>query len=175
MFPLYFQNSLNPRYPPPAPFVSALIQIPVGCPVTLWLICWSFMHSLCCNCCSLVALAFFSCFFHVSLTAEKVRLKRRSRLYQEKQKHTLGSCGAPSLIGTCFDQYQSFNVVFESPASAAVLYQLSLTGNASGAYLRGDESRAEEKTREALRKICRQTEVEKEISCQNIVLKWWWP
>lgn len=44
-------------------------------------------------------------------------------------------------------------MVFESPASPTVLYQLSLTGSMSGPYLRGNESRAEEKTEEHLQRF----------------------
>lgn len=48
-------------------------------------------------------------------------------------------------------------MVFESPASPTVLYQLSLTGNMSGPYLGGEERRGEAKTKGALRKIFRQS------------------
>lgn len=126
VFPSYFRSSLTSRFPSPAPPSRA----PLGSSVTLWLICWSFVHSLCCNCSSLVALA-----FHVPLM-----FRRESAATAEapalsgKQKNTRGT------RGTLADQQQRFDVVFESPASPTVLYQLSLTGNMSGPYLRGEES-----------------------------------
>ena len=84
---------------------------------------------------------FLSCF----LAAEKVRLKWRPQLYRENRKKFLGRCRAPSLIRPCSDQYQRFDVVFESSAWPKVFYQLSLTGNMSGPYLRGEERRGEER------------------------------
>ncbi|KAL7371076.1 hypothetical protein ABVT39_018178 [Epinephelus coioides] len=63
-----------------------------------------------------------------------------------KQRNTQGRCGTPSLTGPCSDQYKRFDVVFESSASPTVLYQLSLTGNMSGPYLRGEEKRKQRST-----------------------------
>ncbi|KAG7496032.1 hypothetical protein JOB18_010776 [Solea senegalensis] len=59
------------------------------------------------------------------------------------EENTPGRCGTPSLPGRGprGDQCRRFDVVFESPASPTVLYQLSLPGNMSGPYLRGERKR----------------------------------
>lgn len=74
-----------------------------------------------------------------------------------KQKNTPGSCETPSLIGPCSDQYWRFDVVFESPASPTFFYQLSLTGNMSGPYLKGEVVQRRRENREAFTEMCRQT------------------
>lgn len=131
--------------------VSAPLRIPVGSSVTLCLICWSFMYSLCCNCCSLVALAFHVPFMFFGRRESEAKVEAPA--VSGKQKNTQGRCGTPSLTGPRSDQYRRFDVVFESPASPTVLYQLSLTGNMSGPYLRGEGSSGKEKTEEHLQRF----------------------
>lgn len=100
---------------------------------------------------------FLSCFFGHSESEAKAAAPAVSG----KQEHNECRCGMLFLSGLCSDQYQRSDVVFESPATPTVLYQLSLTGNMSGAYLRGENRRA-------LTKICTQLGGEKETSCQNV-------
>lgn len=151
--------------------VSAPRRLAVGSSFfpPLLLICWSFIHSMCCNCCSLVALA-FSCSLLCSFGRRESEAKAEAPgsigKTEKKTKNTQGRCGTASLT----DQYRRFDVVFESPASPTVLYQLSLTGNMSGPYLGGEESRGEAKTKGALGKICGQSRGEKRTRCQNFCL-----
>lgn len=58
-------------------------------------------------------------------------------------------------------------MVFESPVSPRVLYQLSLTGNMSGPYLRGEQSRRENK-RSTWRDL---QEVKEERAVKTLALK----
>lgn len=159
---LEFQSSFT------CPPVSAPLQTPVGSSIALWLICRSFQHSLCCNCCSLVVLAFyvlFVFFFFFFVAAEKVKTKWSAQLYRENRTPR-AEVGRPPSLGHTVTSTMRFDVVSELPASPTVLYQLSLTGNMSGPYLRG-----EEKTEEHLQRFADRLEVKKK-SCQNFVFKW---
>lgn len=135
--------------------VSVPPQIPVGSPATLWLICWSFMHSLCCNCCSLVASAFHVPFMFIW---PQRKWSGGPSCIGKTEKHPGQMWDAlprwaaqwPVLRG---GEGGGADVVFESPASPTVLYQLSLTGNMSGPYLRGDWSRVEGKKRRTNRDL----------------------
>lgn len=61
-------------------------------------------------------------------------------------------------------------MVFESPATPTVLYQLSLTGNMSGVYLRGEKSRRGEKTEEHLQRFAHSLEVKKKQAVKTLPL-----
>ena len=76
--------------------------------------------------------------------------------------------GRPPSSGPRSDQYRRFDVVFESPASPAVLYQLSLTGNMSGPYLRGEEKRKQE---EHLQRFADRAEVKKKQAVKTLAFK----
>lgn len=129
--------------------------------LTLWLIRWSFMYSLCCNYCSLVAFHVPFMFFGHGESEAKVEM------YREKHKNTQGRCGTPSLIKA---------VQWPVPGVWCGFWITSITRGFVSAVLDWkyewslSQGRGEEKTRGALTEICRQTRGEKETSCQNFSL-----
>lgn len=156
--------------------VSAPRRLAVGSSFfsSLLLICWSFIHSMRCNCCSLVALAFscsLLCSFGRRESEAKAEAPALSGKQKKQKKNTQGRCGTASLT----DQYRRFDVVFESPASPTVLYQLSLTGNMSGPI--SGERRAEErrKQKEHFERFAGRAEAKKEQDVKTFVFEWWSP
>lgn len=103
----------------------------------------------------------FSCSFHEFFGHRESEAKAEAPAVSGNQKHNECRCGMLFLSGLCSDQYQRSDVVFESPATPTVLYQLSLTGNKSGVYLRGEKSRTGEKTEEHLQRFAHSLEVKK--------------
>lgn len=112
----------------------------------------------------------FSCSFHVFFGHRESEAKAEAPAVSGNQKHNEYRCGMLFLSGLCSDQYQRSDVVFESPATPTVLYQLSLTGNMSGVYLRGEKSSRGEKTEEHLQRFAHSLEVKKKQAVKTLPL-----
>lgn len=112
----------------------------------------------------------FLCSFHVFFGHRESEAKAEAPAVSGNQKHNEYRCGMLFLSGLYSDQYQRSDVVFESPATPTVLYQLSLTGNMSGVYLRGEKSRRGEKTEEHLQRFAHSLEVKKKQAVKTLPL-----
>lgn len=106
---------------------------------------------------------FFSCFFGRRESEDKVE----GRLYRENRTPRT-EIGRPPSLGHAVTTI--VDVVFESAASPTVLYQLSLTGNMSSPYLRGEGRRGKEKTEEHLQRVADRLEVKKKQAVKTLSL-----
>lgn len=157
----HFQNSFNSKFPSPAPLSQQHFGSPVVSSITLWLICWSLMHSLCCNRCSLVALLFmFLLCFGRRESEDKAYQENRTPRAEMGLPPSLGHA-VTSTGGLMWFLNHQHHPRFCIGCPWLEVWVVPISG----------ERRAGEKRKQ--RSTCR--DMQTETSCQNFVFKWWRP
>lgn len=151
--------------------VSAPRRLAVGSSFfsSLLLICWSFIHSMRCNCCSLVALA-FSCSLLCSFGRRESEAKAEAPALSGKQKKQKKKHPGQMWDGLPHWPVPEVWCGFWITGITHGFVSAVLDWKYEWPYLGGEESRGEAKTKGALWKICRQSWGEKRTRCQNFCL-----